>query len=343
MNVLTGMSLEQIRQLVDTRQMWDAWLAGFERSARYRGSMVWRVSGGHEYLVRLDGPSHRRRSRSLGRRSPETERVLQEFTVGKQQARDAARSVVQRMTDMARMNRALRLARVPRAPAKILRRLHERHVLGRNLVVVGTNALYAYEAAAGVFVASGMLATGDLDILLDARRKLRLRGNEDPPALLDLLRQDDPSFVQVGERGFRAVNAGGYQVDLVKPVPNDILFSSESDTLGRADDLHAAHIPNMRWIANAPKFEAVAVGEDGLPVPMACPDPRAFALYKLWMGTRDATRDPLKRARDVQQAHAVAAIVNDHYPMLPFEPEHLTCFPKQAADLGADAAFFRER
>ena len=40
---------------------------------------------------------------------------------------------------------------------------------------------------------------------------------------------------------------------------------------------------------------------------MACPDPCAFALYKLWMGTRDATRGPLKRARDVQQDRADAA------------------------------------
>lgn len=339
--MLTLMSLEQRRQLVDTRQVWDAWVAGFERSRRYQGSMTWRLSGGHEYLVRLDGPSHRRRTRSLGRRTPETEQLLHEFTTGKQKARDAVKRMGERLQEMARMNRALRLARVPRTPARILRRLHGRQVLGRNVVVVGTNALYAYEAAAGVFVASDMLATGDLDILLDARRKLHLRGDEDPPALLGLLQEDDPSFVPVGARGFRAVNADGYQVDLIKPSPKDVVFSTEPDSLGHTDDMQAAHIPNMRWIANAPKFEAVAVGEDGLPVPMACPDPRAFALYKLWMGMRDATRDPLKRGRDVQQARAVAAIVNDHYPLLPFEPEHLTCFPKRVADLGADAAFFR--
>jgi len=49
----------------------------------------------------------------------------------------------------------------------------------------------------------------------------------------------------------------------------------------------------------------------------------------------------VKRVRDVQQDHAVTAIINEHYPLLPFRPEHLACFPRQAADLGADADFFR--
>lgn len=341
MIVTTGMTLEQRRQLVDTRQMWDSWDAARERVVRHQGSMAWRVVGGHDYLTRIDGPAHRRRTRSLGRRSPDTERAYSDFIEGKQRAREAVQRVAERLAEMARVNRALRLARVPLPAAKIMRALHRRGVLGRNVIVVGTNAIYAYEAAAGVFVASDLLSTGDLDILLDARRKLRLRGNEEPPALLDMLKDADRSFALVGVRGFRAVNRDGYQVDLIKPMPKDVVFSAEPDSLGGSDDLQAAHVSNMRWVANAPKFAAVAVGEDGMPVPMACPDPRAFALYKLWMGTQDRTRDPLKRARDVEQAHAVAGIVNDHYPLLPFEPEHLACFPKRAADLGAAADFFR--
>lgn len=338
--MLTSMSLEQRRQFVDTSQMWEGWDAARIRQAGHRGSMAWRSVAGRDYLVRIDGPAHRRRTRSLGRRSPDTERLHDDFVHGKQQARDAAQRMGERLHEMARVNRALHLARVPLAAAKVMRTLHGHGLLGRNVAVVGTNAIYAYEAVAGVFAASDMLATADLDILLDARRKLRLRGNEDPPVLLDLLRQADRSFQAVGTASFRAVNRDGYQVDLIKPMPHDPAFSTEPDAIGGTSDLQAAHIPNMRWIASAPKFAAMAVGEDGLPVPMACPDPRAFALYKLWMGTQDRTRDPLKRARDVQQAHAVAAIVNGHLPALPFEPEHLSCFPKAAADLAAAADFF---
>ena len=338
---LLELTLEQRRQLVDTEQVWQAWDGARRQVAGHSGSLGWKAVNKRDYLVRVDGPAARRRSRSLGPRSPDTERILQEFTKGKQQAHEAFARTSERLREMARMNRALRLARVPLPAAKIVRVLHRRGVLGRNVTVVGTNAIYAYEAAAGVFVASALLATGDLDILLDSRRKLRLRGNEDAPALMDMLRDADRSFYNVSARGFRAVNADGYQVDLIKPTPADVLFSKEPDTLGPGNDLRAAHIPNMRWVANAPKFEAMAVGADGLPVPFACPDPRAFALYKLWMGSMDATRDPVKRVRDVQQARAVSEIVNEHYPLLPFRPEHLACFPKRAADLGADADFFR--
>ena len=79
------------------------------------------------------------------------------------------------------------------------------------------------------------------------------------------------------------MNRHSYQVDLIKPVPKDVVFSAEPDSVGGIDDLQAAHIPNMRCVANAPKFAAVSVGEDGMPVPVVCPNPHAFALYKLWM------------------------------------------------------------
>ena len=58
------------------------------------------------------------------------------------------------------------------------------------------------------------------------------------------------------------------------------------------------------------------------------------------MGTNDATRDPLKRARDVAQARAVAEIVNGHLPALPFEPEHMAYFPRRATEFAVNADLF---
>jgi len=40
-------------------------------------------------------------------------------------------------------------------------------------MVVGTHALYAYEAAAGVRIAQKALATEDVDLLWDARKRVR--------------------------------------------------------------------------------------------------------------------------------------------------------------------------
>ncbi len=341
---LREMTLEQRRQLTDTQQIWQAVQQARIRVRSYTGSVTWKAVNGHDYLVKKDGPETKRRERSLGPRSESTESVFGEFTSGKSTAKQHLAQTTSRLGELARINRAMRLARVPSIAAKIARVLHQREVLGRTVTIVGTHAIFAYEAEAGVFVDTAMLATGDLDILYDARARLRLRGETEPPALLEMLKQADRSFERAGPRGsFSAINSEGYLVDLIKAPPRDVVTSTEPDALGGADDLQAAHIPNMRWVANAPKFEAMAIGADGFPVPLSCPDPRAFALYKLWMGTRDPTRSPVKRLRDVAQAHAVAAIVHRYLPMLPFEPEHLTCFPKEAAELAEEADFFLGR
>ena len=42
-------------------------------------------------------------------------------------------------------------------------------MLGRDLIVIGTNALYAYEAVGGVFFDAPIMATEDMDILCDTQ------------------------------------------------------------------------------------------------------------------------------------------------------------------------------
>jgi hypothetical protein len=51
---------------------------------------------------------------------------------------------------------------------------------------------------------------------------------------------------------------------------------------------------------------------------MLVPDPRAFALHKAWLSGL-ATREPIKKTRDLDQAKAVAKLVQDEMPHLPFE------------------------
>jgi hypothetical protein len=46
--------------------------------------------------------------------------------------------------------------------------------------------------------------------------------------------------------------------------------------------------------------------------------PRAFILNKAWL-LGLATREPLKKSSELDQAHAVATLVQDPMPHLPFE------------------------
>ena len=335
------LTLEQRRQVINTEQVWEAWKATSRRNAGYTGSMGWRTSKGRTYLVRQTAEAGTRRMTSLGPRSPETETTHREFHTNRKTSRTEFKTQSNRLIEMSRLNRALRLTRVEDITAKVLRALDTQGLLGTSLSVVGTNAIYAYEAASGFFIDTSLLATDDLDIMLDARARIRLRGSSVPPSLMAALTKADPSFRRQDDRGFSAVNEAGFHVDLIKAPPRNVISSAEPDTLGDDRDLHAAHIPNMRWILNAPRFSSMAIGADGFPVPMICPDPRAFALYKLWMARRDQTRDPRKRFRDLEQAKIVAALVNDHMPHLPFEPEHLKCFPIAATSLAANEEFFR--
>lgn len=338
------MTANQRRMLVDTRQLWEAWRAAYRCRMGYAGSLSWKSQGGGEYLVKVfdDAEAKIRKMRSLGPRSPETERIFAAFKAGREEARSRLEALSNRLSEQARLNRAVDLGRVPTLAARVLRRLDREGLLGHNILVAGTNALYAYEAAAGVLVETSLLATGDLDILLEARARLRLTvAGSEPARILDILKSVDRSFEKMEGWSYRAVNRDGYFIDLIKAEANPP-WREERDSFGPGD-LEASPITNLKWIINAPRFEAIAVGEDGQPVPMACPDPRAFALYKLWLGTNDPARDPVKKSRDIAQAHTVATIVHGYLPHLPFRPEHVTCFPLPVIDLAreGDDSFFR--
>ena len=63
------------------------------------------------------------------------------------------------------INRALRLNRVPSIETRILSALDREGLLGKQIFVVGTNALFAYELMAGVLISGDLLATKDIDLL----------------------------------------------------------------------------------------------------------------------------------------------------------------------------------
>ena len=77
------------------------------------------------------------------------------------QNQDRLEGLTARLDQLARVNRAMGLGRVPRIAARVLRQCDEHHLLGEHLIVVGTNALFAYEALAGVQVQIDLIATGD--------------------------------------------------------------------------------------------------------------------------------------------------------------------------------------
>ena len=92
-------------------------------------------------------------------------------------------------------------------------------------------------------------------------------------------------------------------------------------------DQEAEPMAGIEWLLRAPQFEQTIVGGDGKPLRIVVPDPRAFALHKLWVSRRD-NRDPLKRPRDVMHARIVANLIRT-YLRLPFTAKDMPWLSKE--------------
>ena len=326
---------EQRRQLIDAQQLYANWREAARRfshsyEGNYAGSMRWVKRAGVDYLYR----NLKNTERSLGRRSPETEAIKAEYTSQRSRWRTRLRTMDTRLRQMAPVNRALRLGRMPTEAANIVRALDEAGLLGRQIVVVGTNALFAYEARAGVQFSRELVATGDADFLWDARRRLGLAmAHVRTEGVIGILKKVDSSFSTGQMYGYSAVNDRGYIVELICPEASSLLHQDPkvSDAAG---ELTPMPIEGLEWLLNTPKIEEAVVAEDGVPLQIACVDPRVFALHKLWL-SRQPTRQPIKKPRDAAQAHAVAALCNSYF-QLGFDSSDLSALPSSIRSLKSE-------
>ncbi len=287
-------------------------------------------SRGKEFLMRsyYDERTGVRRQKSLGPKNSHTQGAKRAFTDGRQAARQGLQSAQETLKRQAAINRALKLGRIPEITARIIRALDRSHLLGSGIRVVGTNALYAYEAAAGVAFDAAMITTEDIDLLFDARASVNLAAAEDiqERTVLGLLKQIDGTFERTSQT-FKARNRDGYIVDLIKPMRNPP-WQTEQDALSsHQSDLRAVEIEGLAWAESAPAFKTVALDVRGFPLKITTIDPRAFAVYKLWLSKR-SNREPVKRRRDAAQAKAVGRLTAQHFHHLPFSENELRMFPK---------------
>jgi hypothetical protein len=327
---------DQRREMVNSQQRFQALREAKLAWDAQRGSMTWIESKDREYLVRsFYDKAGLRKQTSLGLRSPDTEKVKSDFEARRAAAADRLKNMREAMGRQAAINRVLGLGRVPLIGARIARALDGFGLLGSGIRILGTNAIYAYEAASGVRIDPGLAATEDIDLLLDARGGLTFVADEEilESSLMKILKRVDTSFDRSKET-FRAVNRDGYLVDLIKPMQSPPWTEAPDKVGSDPEDLSAVQIEGPVWLQNSPPFEAVAIDEKGEPVRIVVPDPRVWAVHKLWLSKR-ADRQPIKRRRDLAQAEVVGALVATYLTHLPFDAEQLRMLPKQ---LVADVA-----
>jgi hypothetical protein len=322
---LKELTAEQRRIVVDAVQLYQHFLDLRQEYQEFRGGLHWKQVGSREYLIKtLDREGHQQ---SLGPRSPKTEETLRRFTERKKELREQIKILEGEITTRAKFCVAAGVNRVPRIAADIVRLLDSKGVLGTHLVVLGSHALYAYEMAAGVQLKAGLLQTNDLDTLLDTKADLEIAGDVRSAGLLGLIQKVDKTFRLVRQRSFRAVNSKGFMVDLIRAPLSDGKVTS----LGRNEDLVAEPLQGLDWLADAPRMTQIVIAENGYPVRFIVPDPRVFALHKIWLST-NPTRDPLKRKRDFHQGEAVAALALD-YLNLSFDDDAINELPQELTSM----------
>lgn len=323
------LSQNQLRVSVDLRQTYEAYREAVKAAAHYAGGFSWKTVSGHQYLVKT---LNRRGSvKSFGRRSPQTEAIYEEFVSGKERAKEREASLRQSVYELSGMAKGVGIGRAPSIVTATLRELDRYGILGKSTMVIGTNALYGYEAVAGVMFDAGLLATTDMDLLWDSRVTLKLALLDDEvkdAGVLAILRKVDKSFDPHVRGGFRAVNKNGFFVDLVRQAPNPP-WKVEARSQIAENDLTPSWLPNIKWLLASEKFRSIVIGQDGSPAPMVSPDPRAFAVYKRWLSERE-DREPDKRGRDLRQAMAVIELVREKFPHLPLDENAQRMFPKSA-------------
>jgi hypothetical protein len=323
---LSELTADQRRQLIDAQQTFRAWrTADREFRHSYRGQMHWRKVGGHEYLSR----KYHNVWEQIGPRSPKTEQIKQDYTAQRTALKARVTKLATRLDQMAPVNKAMGLGRVPTIAARVLRKLDERGLLGAHVFVAGTHALYAYEARSGILFSGELTATTDIDFLWDARQRFTfLMQDINERGVLGLLQQVDSTFKRTAT--YRAENADPYLVEIIRPLRRNEVFKPELKLSKAEGDFEPASIEGLQWLLHAPKFEEVAIGEDGKPLLVSAVDPRAFALHKLWL-SRQESRQGVKRRRDDLQARAVAAVATQ-YMGLKFERRTLTGLSKELAE-----------
>jgi hypothetical protein len=239
-----------------------------------------------KYLVRTTPAGS---ETSLGSCTPETEAIYARFTQRKRESAERVSGLKTALEQQQRLNRALRVGRVDPLVVALLGRLASTR-LSPHFKVVGTHALYAYETAAGVRLDSGTVATRDIDLLWDTRKRLQFSTQlaRVDSSMLGVLKKVDPTFRIRQSQKYTAVNKDGFEVDIIR----------------RANVL-----------LDAPGFSAVIVASNGTMARMDTVHPATFVAFKRWMADQTG-REALKRRRDALQADAVQSLMETYLPHL---------------------------
>lgn len=284
------LSPDQVRQYIDATAVFTAHEQAVKQALAYRGAMFWRCIKGTDYLIRTTPQGAQK---SLGPKTDANAHLADDFMRHKQACEERVKTLGQALVQHQRLNRALRVGRCPPVVISTLQAIAQAQ-LAEHFLVVGTHALYAYETAASVIIASDAMATRDIDLLLDTRKQLKFMTQMKrlDSSFLNVLRKADKSFQLRQDQLYTAVNDSGFEVE--------VKLSDEDD--------------DFCGLAPRP-FEQIVVATTGVMARLRTIHPQDFCRIKRLLAALPH-RERGKHRKDELQARVVAALVEQYLPHL---------------------------
>ncbi len=302
MHQFVELSESQLRELVNAQATWRAFAQARREARQVKGSMTWKQVGSGTYLIRA---SSKGAQTSLGRKSEDTQAIYDGFQLRKGPAEARMKALKSRLEEQRKLNRLYRVGRVPNVVVRALAALDDAGMADQ-FMVIGTHAIYAYEAAAGVLVDSSAMATRDLDLLFDARKRLAFAATlhkSGARSLIGVFKKADPTFRVMREQLQTAVNDDGFEIDIIrrKATPDDPHPMKMSDD---EDDFWAVQIADGDKLITGRKFDQLVVAANGEMASMHTLHPLDFVRLKRQLAALPG-RDPQKAPKDRLQAQVV--------------------------------------
>lgn len=266
------------RQFIDACAIFEERERVASRSRAFLGGMLWKTVKGRQYLVRTSAKGRRT---GLCSRDATAEAVYGEFVRSKTEIATRLRSLDEAEARSRRVNKALRVGRVPNDLVAMLQAL--RTLSAGEPLLTGVASLHAVEWVSGQRLPDWMLGLDSIGCKLPTFNvELVLRHAIAPSKALAALRKGGVWLRAPGKANFRNERGDGVSfLDMLRTV-----------------NLSPAHwrgqLRDETWLARSPRWSEIVVAKNGQMTRMTTPHPRAVMLHAAWkashLGDRSADR-----------------------------------------------------
>jgi hypothetical protein len=304
---------EQSRALINLRQRYEVWIEAERELRRMPYDLRRKEVNGAAYLYEISGRSGTGKSRGRWDEARQTE--FDQYHAAKAAFKQRQTGSRAALDESSRLTRALRLPLLSSDAGPILREADRRGLLGSHLLVVGTNAMSAYSQEAGGIIRDIPIETEDFDLAWSA---------EEPSAdsvVWETLKAVDPTFTVNTKREFQARNAKAFEVEL-------LIAPSRSTALSKKDKPRPIPLPEQEWLLPGRRVDQVVACRDGSPARIVAPDPRWFALHKLWLSDKPS-RNVNKSPKDRRQGLLLLDAIAEAMPLYPLDEAFAADLPTE--------------